>query len=167
MGSIVFDGVDDYVTCGSNVSVPGAITLLTWMYRVNGNGGMVFSNSTQYGLFADGRYWYWSGAPNWINYSSPVGTPPDAWCYFGVSHTPGASTTPTFYINGVAYTGTGTTPTPSNNGSNGDLKIGEYSIYRPYAPFSGKVSNSQIYNRILSATEVAQNFEALRGRYGV
>lgn len=33
--------------------------------------------------------------------------------------------------------------------------------------WNGKISATQIYNRSLSATEVAQNFNALRGRYGI
>jgi hypothetical protein len=33
--------------------------------------------------------------------------------------------------------------------------------------FNGNVGNVQIYNRALSATEVQQNFNALRGRYGI
>jgi hypothetical protein len=33
--------------------------------------------------------------------------------------------------------------------------------------FAGRVSNVQIYNRALSATEVAQNYNALAGRYGL
>ena len=33
--------------------------------------------------------------------------------------------------------------------------------------FKGKVSNIQIYNRALTASEVAQNFNALRGRFGL
>lgn len=33
--------------------------------------------------------------------------------------------------------------------------------------WNGKISCTQIYNRALSAAEVAQNFNALRGRYGI
>ena len=33
--------------------------------------------------------------------------------------------------------------------------------------FNGKISNIKYYNRALSATEVSQNFNALRGRYGI
>jgi K+-transporting ATPase c subunit len=33
--------------------------------------------------------------------------------------------------------------------------------------FTGRISTTHLYNRALSAAEVAQNFEALRGRYGV
>jgi hypothetical protein len=34
-------------------------------------------------------------------------------------------------------------------------------------PLKGKISSVEIYNRALSASEVEQNFNALRGRYGV
>jgi hypothetical protein len=33
--------------------------------------------------------------------------------------------------------------------------------------FQGDISNASIYNRALSATEISQNFNALRGRYGI
>ena len=33
--------------------------------------------------------------------------------------------------------------------------------------FKGSISNSMVYSRALSASEVKQNFEALRGRYGI
>ena len=32
---------------------------------------------------------------------------------------------------------------------------------------TGKISNTKIYNKALSAAEVSQNFNALRGRYGI
>ena len=34
-------------------------------------------------------------------------------------------------------------------------------------PFDGKISNVKVYTKALTATEVAQNFNALRGRYGI
>lgn len=34
-------------------------------------------------------------------------------------------------------------------------------------PLLGKIANATIYNRALSAAEVAQNFNALRGRFGI
>jgi hypothetical protein len=35
------------------------------------------------------------------------------------------------------------------------------------SPFKNNIYSAQIYNRALSATEVTQNFNALRGRYGI
>ena len=34
-------------------------------------------------------------------------------------------------------------------------------------PFTGSIHSVRVYNRVLSANEVKQNFDALRGRYGV
>lgn len=34
-------------------------------------------------------------------------------------------------------------------------------------PFNGTIDNLKVYNRALTAAEVAQNFQALRGRYGL
>jgi hypothetical protein len=34
-------------------------------------------------------------------------------------------------------------------------------------PFYGKISQASIHNRALSAAEIKQNFEALRGRFGI
>jgi hypothetical protein len=67
------------------------------------------------------------------------------------------------YANGVlqqtvtAYTYN--TATPSN------FSIGMFGSASE--PFLGSISVVQVYNRALSAGEVAQNFNALRGRYGV
>jgi hypothetical protein len=42
---------------------------------------------------------------------------------------------------------------------------------RPYnggsGYFNGRISNARIYNKVLTAAEVAQNFNALRGRFGI
>lgn len=72
------------------------------------------------------------------------------------------------YINGVD---TPLTTTVRNNSSTVNLATGfnvgrlaaSVSLY--YAP--GDVSVTNVYNRALSATEVVQNFNALRGRYGI
>jgi hypothetical protein len=36
-----------------------------------------------------------------------------------------------------------------------------------YFPFQGNIGNVRLYNRALTATEIAQNFNATRGRYGI
>ena len=46
-----------------------------------------------------------------------------------------------------------------------DVKIGNAG--NGNEPFDGKISNVKVYTKALTATEVAQNFNALRGRYGI
>ena len=77
------------------------------------------------------------------------------------------------YVNGASYS---VTPTQSL-GSWGDiqsgtarLSIGAYvgtSSSSPIGLLNGNIAQVSIYNRALSAAEVSQNYNALRGRYGI
>ena len=79
------------------------------------------------------------------------------------------------YINGVSYTGAqfsvvrGTTHTPAlatttagNGACFGRLATSTSSYYAP-----GQIGIARLYNRALTAVEVQQNFQAVRGRYGL
>jgi hypothetical protein len=48
----------------------------------------------------------------------------------------------------------------------GPLTLGK-GTYDPYDHFTGKVSNIQIYNRVLTTAEIQQNFNAMRERYNL
>lgn len=67
------------------------------------------------------------------------------------------------YVNGVLVKNQPFTGTP--NGGNGFL-IGR-GFYGGVANFSGRVGYLKVYNRAITDNEVAQNFEASRGRYGI
>lgn len=71
-------------------------------------------------------------------------------------------TTLTLYRNGSSV-GTPTTSTGNITNTSKTLTIalrgGQY--------FGGRISNAKIYNKALTASEVSQNFNALRGRYGI
>jgi len=70
------------------------------------------------------------------------------------------------YVNGVAIaqqTGlTGSIPTGQTN-----QYVGKYGSASNQYPFSGSIAVSKVYNRALTAAEVLQNFNAIRGRYGI
>jgi hypothetical protein len=78
------------------------------------------------------------------------------------------------YINGVQL-GTGSTITTNTfTSTRNTLSIGSASqaiwtagqgVYAFYS--KGTFSNMKMYNRALSAQEIAQNFDALRGRFGI
>jgi hypothetical protein len=52
---------------------------------------------------------------------------------------------------------------PANN--TGSIYFGNR--YSFDEPITGKLAAIQFYNRALSSTEIKQNFEAIRGRYGI
>lgn len=165
-GHLVFDGVDSFIAFPTTPSISGPISMMAWINRSNNS--LILSNFTQYGLFANGRCWYWSADSSaWVNYTSTVTPPSNIWCQLAVTYTPGSADLPIFYINDVFNTSTGTTPLPNNSGVGSTLFLGEYSGYRPYAPFGGKIGPSMIYNRVLTPDEIKQNYHAFRGRYGI
>ena len=169
MGSIVFDGVDDYVTGIGSSIVPtstAAYTVSVWCYRNTNNTGYKellaqwtnanSGNSFFFGFdnsavrFTDN----WnpitvSGAGNtnvWMNLVG-VYTVSNAYIYLNgvLAATKGS---------GFTYTGTG----PLIIGRQGELSS-EY--------FDGRISNVKVYNRALSATEVLQNYNATKTRFGL
>ena len=70
-------------------------------------------------------------------------------------------TTLTYYQNGISVTSTTSTVTKTSVPFyiGGDPVAGEYATCT--------VSNVQVYNRALSATEIQQNYNALKSRYGL
>jgi hypothetical protein len=69
------------------------------------------------------------------------------------------------YKNGVLYTSRAISTIPSTSpAANGRFGLGHSNLDSYY---SGKMPVAQIYNRQLTAREILQNFNALRGRYGI
>jgi hypothetical protein len=66
------------------------------------------------------------------------------------------------YVNGVLESTTARTGNITPGAKNIGSSSGGGSEY-----FNGTIGNVKIYNRVLNDTEVNQNFQALRGRYGV
>ena len=81
----------------------------------------------------------------------------DTWYYVGVTKNGGTATA---YCNG-ANVGTNGVSSPKTSGSASVV----YFEYYPTGLCS--LGSCQIYNRVLSDAEVQQNFNALRGRYGI
>ena len=173
-GSIVFDGTDDYVTLSSSQIAPGT-GAFTWNFwakstRTQQPYSILFSGSgsnTGYGVISldqgvgKGLVYYATGFRiqdadlsffgNWI-YVSFIGN--------GGSD---GSRTLRLFKNGVQagstytfdYNFFATTPYIGANHSS----LGEC--------MGGNVSNVSYYNRALTASEIRQNFNALRGRFGI
>jgi len=71
----------------------------------------------------------------------------------------------TVYINGVSKaTGTITNSTLTNSGLDARIASDKGDLTQGY---NGFISVCQLYNRALTSTEVAQNFNALKSRYGL
>ena len=167
-GSIVFDGVDDFVQCTGSFTLTSA-TFVTWIKR-NGNqsqyDGILFSrgtNTTGMNFFSSNQLGYhWNDTAATYNWASGLTIPDLTWCMIAVSVT---STSATAYLCQTSGITTATNTTGHASSVLNDIKIAQDDAGSRF--FNGNIAISQLYNLALSATEVTQNFNALRGRFGV
>jgi len=167
-GSIVFDGVNDWANfpSSSNYNVgTGDFSIFCWMksnnknnYQTilsldnaaNGNGILLYTNVTNGFL----RTWVGNVAQN-----GSIDITNNAWNYIGIVKFSGSVT---HYINSVSNV----TFVSSNSViSNQNLRLGSYDG-ADYM-YNGNISQVSIYNKALSQSEIRQNFNATRGRYGI
>ena len=170
MGTIVFDGVDDYVT--GTLAASNSWTVSFWIYQTDINTKAVyypFSGATSpvtgigFGGSLDAStqnsWWYYDGSTVFSSSSTAITV--NTWYYLTISHVYGAGTgTHNFYTNGVlSYSPSvaDTTFTTYNVARRSDNNL--YNI-------PGRIPIVKIYNRALSATEVLQNYNATKSRFG-
>ena len=167
-----FDGADDFILPSSNITFGNNTTWEAWIYST-GNAStynMFMGRYLPYFGFYGGNSLYFSnlisGSQRTIQTATNLSY--NTWYYatFTTSYD-GANTTMKIYTNGVE-TATGTWSGTQGNISNpfmiGDGNNGSNSTWYP---FVGRISNVKIYNRTLTVNEIQQNFQALRGRFGV
>jgi hypothetical protein len=83
-----------------------------------------------------------------------------------IQNTVATTSTANMYVNGVLVATTTTAAgTVTSVHQGGKLRIANYSSVGDY-PFNGKISNLKVYNRILTAPEVLQNYNAQKVRFG-
>ena len=154
-----FDGSDDYVS-SLNLSSYTDLTIQMWIYdtRTSGERDILTYNGTGSGgaftfngsnFRTDGN-----GSPGRI--ISGVGNPPaNQWYQF------------TYVKNGSLYINTN----EYSSSSGSENVYGVLDIGRTRTDINnflnGKVAIVRVYNRALTAAEILQNYNALRGRYGI
>jgi hypothetical protein len=172
LGSLSFDGVDDNVNVGNIISAPNLKTISCWVKFNTLSGGQEIvskSNScvgVELLLLGNNLSYYVmdcaAGGVGFtvINYStSNLNT--TSWYYIVSTHN-GPSSPMKLYVNSIEVA-SGTTPSNIANSTN--LRIGTWDGGGRY--LNGNIAQVSIYNRALTAAEVTQNFNALRGRYGL
>jgi len=164
-GSLVFDGSNDYVDLNTNNIITGTnaftfdvfykVTNATVDAEIFGNYGIGNTNST---IWISGRYGVY------INANAPYfqGAPLGAGTYH-MAFTRDSSGNCVLYKNGI-QDGTATNSTSIVVGQN--FRIGS-DVGSIGEVFGGNIYTIKVYNRALSSSEVLQNYNALRGRFGL
>ena len=166
-GSLVFNGTNQYAALPSSPlwALGSNATIEMWTYvtgsRTNNHRFWCVNNTLNaldaYIDNATGRF----GTHGLGFFTSNI-YPYNAWNHLVVVYSSGV---PSVYFNNVSQSLTGIV-SGYNITTTGTLFIGQYSGGGSYY-INGKIPVFKIYNRALSATEVATNFSLLRGRYGI
>ena len=165
-GSIVFDGTNDNVSL-SNYTLNNNFTYGIWVMRSGsgnqGNRGIVISNAATYidvgfnnGIMLS--LILSNGSQNLTTYGTIV--PTGQWAYYSATYNQQSAI---LYLNGIQIA--------SNNYSLGVGRIGNGFTIGSFDGGSynlnGKIAIVQVYNRALTASEVLQNYNAQKGRFGL
>ena len=166
-GVLTFDGTDDIVTVlgGGSLNISSTITVMVWVYYISGSGrifqkdGPIYTRCWEIGGY-EGAFrmemWHSNGQAT-IGYGSPLAI--NGWTHLALTFD---GTNIKMYQNSTLVS-TINFPGDIRTDANTPIILGGYwgGEY-----FNGRISNAQIYNRALTATEVTQNFNALRNRFG-
>jgi hypothetical protein len=160
---IVFDGVDDYVNFSTNNLVVNTVSL--WIYIKNGvNGAIIYSGSDLY----NSGFWEWSiyiynGTIYFrakVDVNTAIYNASDylnTWKNFTLIRNFNSKSY--LYENGLYKTESAEFSSTNTNQLRLCKSGGNYS--------SINASKIQIYNRALSASEVLQNYNATKTRFGL
>lgn len=174
-GSIVFNGTNSYASVADASSLSFSNNTFTFDYWVNftsvANIGMLGKmNTWEYAFSSPSsgvlRFYIWNLSGSQV-YSTPstisTNVVTSTW-YNHVYTADGANST--LYVNGVSVA---TSSKGANNMGDGTnpLIIGAGGDAGGWKYLNGKLPLLKMYNRSLSSNEIRQNFNALRGRYGV
>jgi hypothetical protein len=163
-------------TALSNISLSAA-TFIAWMYPTQTQGnytGVIFNRNTFGGstvaatgmdLYTSNSVGYhWNDTIASYNWNSGLYMPNNQWSMIVMSIN---STTATAYLcqsSGIT-SATNTASHVSLSGLNFFIACDPSALTT--RTFIGNIANVQIYNSALSATEIAQNYNATRGRFGI
>ena len=165
LGAFVLDGSNDYILVNSqaNILSKTAYTKIAYIYISN------FStvNNIISGGFS-GQHAFWMFGTDKLNaghngaWNTVVGATSlslNTWYFAAVTYSD--STGWKLYLNGRED---GTSATTTTFNGNQEIVIGAYSSGNN---FTGRIASVQVYNRALTASEIVQNYNATKRRYGL
>ena len=169
-----FDGTDDYIDCGTFFNYQ-TFTIELWVnpgttqttyadiFDNNHTGFQNFvlqqnaSNLNQYDFYVN------DGSGN-ISATGTIVLTANTWTHLAFTFSP--STRVIAYVNGVFHSQGNLAGGRTINYVSPNLSLGRWS-YGNSRFWNGKMSSFKSYNRILTASEVQQNFNATRSRFSI
>jgi len=179
-GSIVFDGSNDYVTIGDKLDLGLASYTFSCWFKLNSVSGYqcIFSKSiadyatNRYALYIDNNklksFMQGDLSSGDVDFSSTLTLSTGTW--YHITSVYDRSGTLKLYVNGsLDSSGTISQWQNVNIQTSYTFKIGSYANPGDTPTFftNGNITSFLAYNRALSATEIMQNYNATKGRFGL
>jgi hypothetical protein len=165
-GSIIFNGSNQFINCGNNSSVQiTAGTISAWVRTTTPGSSFrsIIAKQLAWGLFiADNilvTYDWGTGTTRTTGINIADGT----WKYTALTFTQTIGTPSNnaiVYLNGTSVL----TTTVQHNNHGVNLQIAEANASQF---LNGNIANAQVYNRVLSAAEVLQNYNTQKSRFNL
>ena len=163
-GSIVFDGVDDYVNAPSSLYVDN-FTLNAWVYKTASGIQTIMAKGNasfqlNFYLRIAGPSGFFGTNSNFTEITVADLTL-NTWNNTVLTYD---KNNLNYFLNGVFIGQVSATNTPTLSSSNTIVgRLGDYNGQY----WTGRIASTQIYNRALSAQEVLQNYNATKARFGL
>jgi hypothetical protein len=170
-GAISFDGVDDY-TIGNGVFVTTEVTSIVWFRTSNTYGNNYLLSLPWVSAGSNGFDLGFGGSTTFrgiivttsgfkeLNYTTTYSD--NKWHMVAMTY---SASNADLYYDGVARTTDTSLSGSLRQTANGEFNLARFGSFGAYA--AANISSTQVYNRALSAAEILQNFNALRGRSGI
>jgi hypothetical protein len=165
-GAIVFNGSNNRVDCGNAANLQITVgTISAWFNANNGNSGYngIIAKQSAWGLFvSDGILVAYDWGNN-LRRNTGIAVDNSTWNYAAMSFTETIGTPSNnaiIYLNGSPVLIT----TVKHSSQGAQVQVGDANASQN---FGGNIAQASIYNRVLTATEVLQNYKALKGRFNL
>ena len=167
-GSLTFDGTDDYVNCGT-INLQQNFSLEIWAYHTSSFISTAYFGQGPSGITNQGLHVYYSDYLQRLNFNmwsndlqiSSFPLRVNGWSCFVFTYNH-STYVKQIYVDGVFTS----THTGQAYAGSGQFNVGRtFSAGPTY--MNGRISIAKVYNRVLTAAEIQQNFIATRSRYGV
>ena len=183
-GSLLFDNIfiNNYVTFG-NQNLGIDLTSKSFCVWVNLSASISnptaiidkeFDNSAAdqggwgFWVGSDRKLWWWNTSNQDIRDTGPTTIGTNVWTHIAVTYN-NSTKTAAFYINGSLNSSASNANISEKSSGTQSLAISVARVGTPSQQgyINGAVGNALVYNRVLSATEISQNYNVQRSRFGV
>jgi hypothetical protein len=163
-GSIVFDGVDDYVNATSSLYVDN-FTLNAWVYKTTSGiqtiiakGNASFQLNFYLRIAGNSGFFGTSGGFTEISVADLT---LNTWNNTVLTYD---KNNLKYFLNGVFINQISATNTPILSSSNTIIgRLGDFNGQY----WTGRIASTSIYNRALTASEILQNYNSTKARFGL